>query len=116
MRRSFTKWGSISNYVKKITEKPDAHKPFMNAVRAWFWKRAADPSAAWRDLLNAAKEAATTVDEQTTAGVQQLVRSTFVEESAYAKYYNCQKEYGPLFNQNLSVAIGGEQKMGYWVK
>ena len=80
---SLRKWGSISNYVKKITEKPDEHKPFMNARRAWFQKRAADPSVAWKHLLNAAKEAATAVDEQQVSGVQQLVRNTCVEESAF---------------------------------
>ena len=32
-------WGSISIYVKKITEKPDEHTSFMNAFRAWFQKK-----------------------------------------------------------------------------
>ena len=99
--------------MKKVTEQPDEHTSFMNAVRACFQKRAADPSTAWKDLLNAAKEGATTVDEQTTSGVQQLVRNTFVEGSAYEKYYKGQTEYEPLFNKKVSVAIAGEQNMGY---
>ena len=90
--------------MKEITEKPDEHTPFMNAFRAWFHTRAAGPSTAWKDLLDAANEGATTVDEQTTAGVQQLVRCTCVEESAYETCYKGLNQYEPLFNKHVSVA------------
>ena len=84
----------------------------MNAFKVWLQKRTADPSAAWRDLLNTAKEAATTVDEQKASGVQQLVRVTFVEESAYEKYYKGKTDYEPMFNKKGPQAIKGEKKMG----
>ena len=77
----------------------------MNAFRAWLQKNAAGPSAAWTDLMDAAKEAATTVDEQKTSGVQQPIRNTFVEESAFEKYYKGHTEYESWFNAKVPVAI-----------
>ena len=76
------KRGSISNYVKKITEKPDEHTSFMTAFRAWCQQMVADPNADWEDLLIAANEAATTVGEQKNLRVQQLFRQPFAGESA----------------------------------
>ena len=66
--------------------------------------------------MKAAKDAATAVDEQTTSGVQQLVRTTFVEESAFEEYYKGNKDYESWFNKKVPVAIKGAQKIGYWVK
>ena len=84
--------------------------------RACSQKKAADPSAAWTDLMSASEGAATTVDEQTTPGVQPLIRNTFVEESAFKNYYKGNKDYESWFNKMVPAAIKGEQKIGYWVE
>ena len=107
--------GTITNYVKKITEKPDEHKPFMNAFRAWLQKKAAEPSAAWTDLMNAAKEAATTVDEQKPQACNSSSETRLWSSRPLRSITKATKSTRRGSTKRCPLPPKG-QSMGYWMK
>ena len=101
--------------MKEITEKPDEHTSFMLAFRAWFQKRVAGPSAVWKGLLNAAKGGATAVGEQQTQGCNSSSEAHLCRGRHMVSVTQAKQSTIHCSTNKVSVAIYGEQKIGYWV-